>query len=102
MDKEESLGVKLEGLNPSFLELNIMGYGGDKNRLTFKIIIREKPLFVECQIEEIENDHYNVYIIIKDYETQYIKLFYDQTGVACEEEALICICFKLNEHFSVI
>lgn len=96
---KKTLAIRIEELNPSFLNNDIMSVHGDHRRLTFRIKYKEECYFIECQIEPISDGHINCYIITKEYDTQYIINSFKFDGYS-SEYVIRKICEFLDERFS--
>lgn len=96
----ETLGQKIESLNPDFLNHKISGFRGDQSRLLFEIDHKDQSYSVECQIYKHQGlDTYKFFVIIRDMKTQIIKKLYQGVCHDGELVTLNMVCFYLNENF---
>lgn len=99
MNKQKSLGLKVEQQYPEFLNYDIMSYSGDYKRLVFKLSHNNQVFWVECQIKEFNTSLFHAYIIIKIFDTMYIS-DWRIDSVDSEHDAVLKICDFLDKTFS--
>ncbi len=96
-----TLGMRIEKLDPGFLACDISSYQGDDVRLIFKVKYPMRTYLVECQLLNITSDFTKGFVLIKEYNSQYITNIREISSIEGEDAVIKAMCDFLDNQFPI-